>query len=276
VVDPEGDYEQFEGMLGIGNSDRAPTAEEVLELLQKPDANVVVNLLGIPLHDRPAFFSSLLPRIQELRSRTGRPHWLVLDEAHHLLPAAWQPAASTLPRELGGMLLITVHPEHLSPAILAAVDTAIAVGGDHLETLEPFAGEREGADRPLAPNEIFVWSAGRFERLQMLPAKAARRRHRRKYAAGDVHEKAFVFRGPDGKLALRAQNLTIFLQMAEGIDEETWLHHLRQRDYSQWFRRDIKDEALADEAEEIERLSDPARSRVRMREAIEKRYTLPE
>ena len=277
VIDPEGDYEQFEGMLAIGNPERAPTAEEVLEIMQKPDANLVVNLLGIPLHDRPGFFASLLPRLQELRSKTGRPHWIVLDEAHHLLPAAWQPAASTLPRELGGVLLITVHPEHLSPAMLAAVDTAIAVGPDHEKTLAPLVGDKEIPSRPLGPDEILVWTTGRLERLQVLPPKGVHRRHRRKYAAGDVQEKAFVFKGPDGKLSLRAQNLSIFLQMAEGIDEETWLHHLRQRDYSKWFRRDIKDEALAEEAEQIERRDDdPQGSRRRMREAIEKRYTLPE
>ena len=36
---------------------------------------------------------------------------------------------------------------------------------------------------------------------------------------------------------LRAQNLMIFLQIAEGIDDRTWEHHLRKGDYSEWFRR---------------------------------------
>ena len=68
----------------------------------------------------------------------------------------------------------------------------------------------------------------------------------------------------------------MFLQMADGLDEQTWLHHLDQSDYSRWFREAIKDEALADEAAEIERLHDAAESRRRMRKAIEKRYTLPD
>jgi len=41
--------------------------------------------------------------------------------------------------------------------------------------------------------------------------------------------------------------------MAEGIDDDTWLHHLGQRDYSKWFRSVIKDDGLAEEAEQIER-----------------------
>ncbi len=34
---------------------------------------------------------------------------------------------------------------------------------------------------------------------------------------------------------LKAQNLMIFLQIAEGIDDVTWMHHLRKKDYSDWF-----------------------------------------
>ena len=67
----------------------------------------------------------------------------------------------------------------------------------------------------------------------------------------------------------------MFLQMAFGVDEDTWIHHLRHRDYSRWFRDAIKDEELAEEAADIERRH-PPHSREKMREAIEKRYTLPE
>src|SRR5207302_183527 len=82
-------------------------------------------------------------------------------------------------------------------------------------------------------------SNGQIEPLKLVPGKAQRRRHQRKYAAGDLQDQAFVFRGPKGKLRLRARNLSLFLQMAEGVDEETWLHHLRQGDYSRWFREVI-------------------------------------
>jgi len=108
-----------------------------------------------------------------------------------------------------------------------------------------------------------------------VPGKAQHRRHRRKYAAGDLADEAFVFRGREGKLKLRAQNLSIFLQMAEGVDEDTWAHHLDQSDYSKWFRSVIKDDELAEEAEGIEH-EGGGDSRRKIREAIEKRYTLPE
>ena len=67
------------------------------------------------------------------------------------------------------------------------------------------------------------------------------------------------------------------MQIGEGVDDETWLHHLRRGDYSRWFRQDIKDDALADAAQKIEAQHDApaAQSRKLMREAIERLYTLP-
>src|SRR5438270_12383271 len=54
IVDPEGDYDGFEGVVGIGTNERAPSADEVLELLQKPEVNVAVSLVGISVNERPA------------------------------------------------------------------------------------------------------------------------------------------------------------------------------------------------------------------------------
>jgi len=70
----------------------------------------------------------------------------------------------------------------------------------------------------------------------------------------------------------------IFAQIAEGIDEETWLFHLYRGDYSRWFREAIKDPYLADHAERIEQRRDlrPAETRELMLSFIEARYTLPE
>ena len=76
---------------------------------------------------------------------------------------------------------------------------------------------------------------------------------------------------------LRAQSLELFLQIADGVDDETWQHHLRRHDVSQWFREAIKDEGLADEALEVEERNDlsPPESRARIRAAIQQRYTTP-
>jgi hypothetical protein len=63
------------------------------------------------------------------------------------------------------------------------------------------------------------------------------------------------------------------------VDDETWLHHLRRGDYSQWMREAIKDEALATEVHEIEKdghessKDSPQKTRAAVIEAINRRYT---
>ena len=286
ILDPEGDYDTFEGAVVLGDRQRAPTVAEALRLLEPPDQHLVVNALGLPMQDRSSFFSGFLAQLQELRARTGRPHWLVADEAHHLLPAAWLPAAPAASAALPGLLLITVHPDQIAPAALAAVHLIIAVGAAPERTIASFSkalGQSPPVTTPvtLEPGEALVWprrlNSHPF-RLRSAQGRTERRRHQRKYAEGELGaDKSFYFRGPDGVLNLQAQNLILFIQLADGVDDATWRYHLRRGDYSRWFRDALKDEGLATHAAQIEALSDlPARtSRAMIRDAIEQRYTLP-
>jgi HAD superfamily hydrolase (TIGR01484 family) len=286
VIDPEGDYESFKEAVTLGDSQRSPSISEVFQLLENPKENVAVNLVGHPLQDRPSYFLALLPQIQELRGRTGRPHWLVIDETHHLLPSTWQPASITLPQELSGTVQITVHPKEVSPVVLSPVDTVFAVGVSPEATLQEFC-EAVGQPPPrlssvsLESGEALVWSRKTGEspfRLKIAASRAERRRHRRKYAEGELDPvKSFFFRGPEGKLNLRAHNLIVFMQLADGVDDATWTYHLKRGDYSRWFRESIGDETLAAEAARVEGLPklSPRESRALIKSAIEQDYTLP-
>ncbi|MGH7766080.1 MAG: HAD-IIB family hydrolase, partial [Candidatus Binatia bacterium] len=286
VIDPEGDYESFEGAVAFGEEKQPPSMDEVLRLLKNPQENAVVNMVGVPLQDRPAFFLALLPRLQELRAQLGHPHWLVVDETHHVLPASWDAAPLALPKHFDRFVFVTISPELVAPPALASVNTVIAVGQTAQQSLAK-VGELLGeAPAPGAPvkleqGEALMWirqpNTPPFK-FRVLPSQTERRRHRRKYAEGDLGpNKSFYFEGPEGKLHLQAQNLILFVQLAEGVDDDTWNHHLRRGDYSRWFRKEIKDEELAAEAERIEATGDigAGESRKLMKEAIEERYTLP-
>jgi hypothetical protein len=112
--------------------------------------------------------------------------------------------------------------------------------------------------------------------MRVIPGREERIRHHRKYAEGDVRYNSFYFRGPSGKHNLKAQNLNVFCQIAEGIGEETWMFHLRRHDYSRWMRDVIRNRDLAAAVEEIERRRDlsPAQTRALVCAAVEARYTL--
>jgi len=287
LIDPEGDFEGFAGALAIGSPSEKPDADMVGKALESPQS-IVVNLMGVPLPERPGAFGTLLPRILETRARTGRPHWLVVDEAHHLLPTTWSPASSAMPKEMGGTILITVHPENVSAAALAFVDVVVATGKTAGETVKGFAeaakiaAPREVKKEAPESGEALVWFVRREgegpKLMQTRRAKGERRRHKRNYAQGELSpEQSFYFRGPEGKLNLRAQNLMTFLQLGEGVDEETWKFHSKRGDFSRWFETVIKDEELAADAREIEQngAEGVAESRKKLRAAVEERYTAP-
>jgi HAD superfamily hydrolase (TIGR01484 family) len=287
IFDPEGDFNDFEQSMTIGGPEHIPKTSEIVAVLGDPSRSVNVNLLGIPLADRPSFFQEALARIQELRFRTGHPHWVVIDEAHHVLPAELTKAGMTLPQEIKSFLAVTVHPEKVAPAILKAVNGIITVGPEPEIVIRSF---NQNVDRkvPVQPcgvtpqtGQVMMWCLENQEApkcIKVKPSATQRRRHRRKYAEGELGEdKSFYFRGPEGKLNLRAQNMTLFAQIAEGLDEATWKFHLSHGDYSQWLRESIKDEEIAKIVAEIEKgeALSPAESRRLVVEAIRKHYTAP-
>jgi len=284
LIDAEGDYQDFAGALTLGTAKEGADPHAVMKALEKPKQSVIINLLGIPVSERPEYFSSLLPRIQDLRARTARPHWLIIDEAHHMLPSSWSPASTTIPQALEATILITVHPEHVSRAALAPVSVVIAVGKDPLHQFRSFAEvlrvpppEDSAAD--LEPGEALIWFRDTHDppyRVRTIRAQQDRRRHLKQYAEGELSpEQSFYFRGPENKLNLRAQNLMTFLQLADGVDDDTWNHHLKQGDYSRWFRQLLKDDDLARQTALVETNADlPAKqSRERIKGLVQERYT---
>jgi hydroxymethylpyrimidine pyrophosphatase-like HAD family hydrolase len=284
VIDPEGDFEDFEAGVVLGDRSTMPTTTEVLQVLGDPSQNAVVNLLGVPMGERPAYFAALLGGLLELRARTGRPHWIIVDEAHHVLPRENKASVTALPQQLSNVVFISFTPEAILPEALAAVSAVFAVGDTPFESITAFA-DAVGEKPPVRPRgryergKAIYWQRRSQARIfNIAPTRFEHRRHRRKYAEGDVGEEhSFFFNGQERKLNLKAQNLVLFAQIAAGIDDETWTYHLRRGDYSRWFRDIIKDDDLADETAAIEarRRLLPERTRQLVGDAMAKRYALP-
>ena len=202
-----------------------------------------------------------------------------------MLPSVLGTASVSLPRELAASIMVTVRPDLVALPALEAVRLVLMVGADASMALRSFC-RRTGDvvpqidDRPLEHDEAILWDreSAAVQRVRTIRPHAQRLRHSRKYAEGELGEdKSFYFRGPEGRLNLRAQNLVLFLQLAEGVDDGTWLHHLRAGDYSRWVRDAINDQELAAEVAGIEgdESLSAAESQKRVKTAIERRYTAP-
>lgn len=282
VLDPEGDHEDFQNAVHLGDRHDPPGIDQLLAALQEPGQRVVANLLGRRLEELPGYLNQFLRRLPELRTRTGRPHFLMLEEAHHFLPLPGERGAFVLPRWVDGLIMATVNPEHVSPTALWLADTVVTFGDAAASGLERYCqaiGEPppQGAPRKLPAGAALAFrrAGGRdLVRFQIAGGASERRPHLRRWAESELDAaNSFYFRGPKGRLRLRAATLQRFVLLAEGVDEDTWQHHLRQGDYSAWFRTATHDEVLAEHAAEVEQGDLPAdQSRQRILTVIRDRY----
>lgn len=283
VLDPEGDYEGTEGAVSEGNGDMPPDPEQVLDLLRKTRNGVIATMLALRIADRPAFLARLLPEILALRTQVGRPHVVVVDEAHHMLSRDWDPGGAMVPADLEGFIFVTTTPEQVSARVLACVDRLLVVGPEAGRSVSAFCGARglppPGFVPDLEPGQVLAYDPADLSvrRLATIPGTGERRRHRTKYAKGQLGEDtSFWFRGPEGRLNLRAHNLMLFLDIGDGVDPETWEFHRRRGDFSLWLRDKVKDPDLAGEVAAVEQGAhevDEARALVRA--AVSRRYTAP-
>jgi hydroxymethylpyrimidine pyrophosphatase-like HAD family hydrolase len=305
LIDPEGDYLEMPGCVVLGSGSSLPSIEEIKELLKDPSQNLVICTLSIPLADRPSFCIRLMPHLLDLRRQYGHPHWILLDEAHHLVPAhthlpplqgagtpppASSPHATTLPAaggltdplpaDFNNFILISTSPHALGREILSKVGLLLIVGKNTLYPIEQFCqvvgGQVPDGIPSLAEHEVCVWERDRdrppYKTTFQLP-RQLKQRHKKKYAEGDMGDNSFVFTGPENRLRLKANNLMLFIHLAEGVDEETWSYHLYRGDFTKWFRDTVHDEELARVGEEAEKIKDPAVSQKQIIDFIAQKYT---
>lgn len=151
VLDTEGDYLGLKSAVVLGTLTNPPAVHEVLTVLEKPDVQAVVCLAAVPEEDRHEFVEKLLVPLRGLRAATGRPHWVLVDEAHHLLPASVD-ADDSPATGAENTIYVTDDPMALAPGILASVDGIAACGENAAATLDAFAAAVAWG-RPALPSE---------------------------------------------------------------------------------------------------------------------------
>ncbi len=282
LIDPEVDYTELTGSVILGSETQPPIADEIKALIQNPLQNIVLCFLAVPMSDRHAFFKSILSVLVGSRKIYGHPHWLICDEAHHLLPAETATSFFNIPLDFNNFMLITTSPEQVNKIIFGNTDMLIAIGDMPDQVIKGFAGRKNikpqsPASVSLPNGEAWIWDISLQRKpfpVQFPKPEHLLHRHKKKYAKGNMSENSFVFTGPEGKLRLKAYNLMVFIQLAEGIDDETWIHHLKKNGYSDWLYNKVNDEELAALLREIENMEkDPKISKIRIIDLIKSKYT---
>jgi len=292
LLDPEGDYQtlaELEGVVILGGKGEQtlPTPEELDQLLRHPQTSLVLNLSAMSRAEKVDYATKALATVSAASITAGMPHWLIIDEAHHILPADGSSAVEWLRPGRDALCLVTLSVDELArdvlPLVNALASTDVGVFQAGLGTLlgDGASRVRDARERPLEQGEaVFAWLGtpeSRATRFRPSRRRVAHRRHVRKYAEGELPpDRSFYFRGPRGELNLRAANLLRFCELAEGVDEATWTHHLLRGEYSGWLREMIKDPELAEEIAALERSGDlpPAASRRLALEAVRRRYAV--
>jgi hydroxymethylpyrimidine pyrophosphatase-like HAD family hydrolase len=127
LLDPRGVFEGVPDAIGLGHHKRAPTVDEIIRLLKDPAENAIINLSGVSMRQRSSFVQELFARLQQLRARTGHPHWIIVDEAQDVLSRSWQPAPLDIPSQFEGMMCVTGNPAAVARSIWSCVNIVLAL-----------------------------------------------------------------------------------------------------------------------------------------------------
>lgn len=267
VLDPEGDHGplgHLHQVLALGGTGPLPPAKNVPELLKQQLGSLVVDLSLLDEDQRARYAAELLQALHEERSRSGLPHWIIVDEAQ--VPFSDEGAACSMFQSQRGLCLVTYDPAQLCRSSGLDFDFVIAIPGEngiHPATLEGIRErwEIDPLDRPPPPGEgqALLARLGDSPRVELF--KLGRRfvqhvRHWHKYA--DAHlppSNMFRFRNYFGLSGARADNLATFRRELLLCDATVLEHHVAHNDFSNWLTHAIHDEKLASTARELEERS---------------------
>ncbi|HYQ97877.1 MAG TPA: HAD hydrolase family protein, partial [Candidatus Nitrosocosmicus sp.] len=144
LLDPRGAFEGVPDAIGLGRHKRAPTVDEIIRLLKDPAENAIINLSGVSVRQRTSFVQELFARLQQLRARTGHPHWIVVDEAQDVLSRSWQPAPLDIPPQFEGMMCVTGNPAAVARSIWSCVNIVLALDPSGAAAFSQLPGLSQG------------------------------------------------------------------------------------------------------------------------------------
>jgi hydroxymethylpyrimidine pyrophosphatase-like HAD family hydrolase len=231
VLDPQGDHEALGNLAGVallGDASPFPGPAQVLGMLLHGSGSIVVDLSQRSAADQALFLQHLPDMAIACSAATGRPHWLVLDEAQDAL--APLVSATLLADRSVSHLVVTYEPQHL-PA-----DTQRWIDGDLVVPDDPEAPAILRAPLDAAPRRVRL-------RARATPHV----RHWHKYRTELLpYERGFYFRDSDGNpTGAVAHSLVELAGELAHCDSGVVTHHSRGHDFSRWISYIYRDRELA-------------------------------
>lgn len=181
LLDPEGDHQalaELEGTLVLGGkTERAlATPDEVAQLLRRPASCLVLNLSALSMAEKVSYATKILAVVSAVRAAAGLPHWLIIDAAHHIVPAEGSAAVDLVRAGAESLALITMSPDLLAADVRREVRTMLTTDPTAAEGGPPFS-RGEAMLVPLDVPPI---------RFRVAPHEVKPRRHIRKRTEGEL------------------------------------------------------------------------------------------
>jgi hydroxymethylpyrimidine pyrophosphatase-like HAD family hydrolase/GTPase SAR1 family protein len=114
------------GVLNFGEAHEAPRLTDVLTALEQPRASVSINLAALAVETRPIFTDALMLQLEALHDRVGRPHCILINQAHCFLTAETASRHTRLAEIT--MIYATPEPWSLPAESLNSVKLIVGVG----------------------------------------------------------------------------------------------------------------------------------------------------
>jgi hydroxymethylpyrimidine pyrophosphatase-like HAD family hydrolase len=270
VIDPEGDYRVLSRMPGMGWREVKEPADvdRALERLRRdPTASVVLDLSSLSHTAKLSFVDRALRAIRTMRRLAGRPHWVVIDEAHYSLHRGGVDS-DALGIEDRGFCLVTYRPSWIRDDVTRAVDVFVLARTTAAPELAFLRGTLPVADDGVEATTDVLARLPRGEFLMIrrnsdgragvftfvaAPRQTVHVRHLAKYVDSLVPPgREFLFRGGDGQVKGTADSLQSFRRVVATAPADVLAHHAEHGDFSRWVRDVFADSELARQLQKAE------------------------
>jgi hypothetical protein len=227
---------------------------------------VVIDLSHRRQDEKIEYIRALLPALNELRTRTGLPHRIVVDEAHYFLQDAG--ARHLLDLEHNGYTVVTYWASRLPRELLARTEVMVVTcesSAAEIEALRQWCSTCDTVDRSrwsmlghlrigqAVALPITEEASGDLRFFTIAPRLTPHVRHREKYVDVPVPDpRAFVFTRSGQVSGQRVKTLRQFVSVLEQTPTALFEPYLQRGDFSRWIADVFGDHALAGQLRTLE------------------------